>query len=92
MSRSHASVGSNGWLADREEEAHRSPNCTLPWTPEQPSYTGTAERLAAFRAGHDVNVPIGGLAVVITAPFRRYFSNSVAPRFEDVARQQRIAR
>jgi hypothetical protein len=54
--------GVYGWLADREEEAHRSPNCTLPWTSEQPSYTGTAERLTAFRAGHDHLALQGGTA------------------------------
>jgi hypothetical protein len=50
----HDLTGLYAWLVDREEQAHERPACTLPWTPEQPSYTGTPERLAAFRAGEPV--------------------------------------
>ena len=48
------------WLLRREEEAARQGG-SLPWTPEQPGYTGSAERLAALRAGEVVNIPAGAL-------------------------------
>ena len=49
------------FLAAREEEAHQQPGYALPWTPEQPSYDGTPERLAAFCRGEPVDVPVSAL-------------------------------
>jgi hypothetical protein len=49
------------WLLRREEDALWCPSRTLPWTPEQPSYTGRDERLAALRAGEPVDVPVSAL-------------------------------
>jgi hypothetical protein len=47
-----------GWLKQREERAYWARGRTLAWTPEQPAYTGTDERLAALRCGEPVNVPL----------------------------------
>ncbi|MGV0781464.1 hypothetical protein [Mycolicibacterium sp. XJ775] len=46
--------GLYGWLADREERAARHGFALSP--ADQPSYTGSAERLAALRAGEPVNI------------------------------------
>lgn len=56
-----AGSGLYGWLLRREEQAHGCAGLTLPWTAEQPSYTGTVDRLAALRAGRPVNVPVSAL-------------------------------
>lgn len=50
------------WLREREEQAFWAPGRTLPWvSPEQPSYTGSDDRMAALRAGRPVDVCAGDL-------------------------------
>jgi hypothetical protein len=49
------------WPLEREQQAHQRPGCTMPWTPEQPSYTGLLDRLATLRAGCAVNVAVSEL-------------------------------
>lgn len=56
-----AGGGLYAWLRQREEQAHCQPDLTLPWTAERAGYTGTADRLAALRAGRPVNVPVSAL-------------------------------
>lgn len=56
-----AGSGLYRWLLRREEQAHRRPDLTLPWAAEQPSYTGTVDRLAALRTGRPINVPVSAL-------------------------------
>jgi hypothetical protein len=58
---SRYSSGLYAWLVEREELAHRRPGRTLPWTPEQPSYTGLPDRLITLRAGCAINLPVGDL-------------------------------
>ena len=48
------------FLVDREEQALAAGGA-LGWLPEQPSYTGTPERLAALRAGEPVDLPLSAL-------------------------------
>ncbi|MCU1698259.1 MAG: hypothetical protein JWR34_4322 [Mycobacterium sp.] len=55
------SSGVYEWLADREERAAAAKDSTLPWTDEQPSYTGRPERLSKLRAGLAVNVAVSEL-------------------------------
>jgi hypothetical protein len=57
----HYSSGFYAWLVDREERAAARPGVALPWTPEQPSYDGYPDRLAALRAGCAVNLPVSDL-------------------------------
>ena len=48
-------AGVHAWLVDRERRARDVG--PLPWTPEQPAYHGSAERLAALQAGEPVDIP-----------------------------------
>jgi hypothetical protein len=49
------------WLLAREEAAELAPGRALPWSPELPGYQGSAQRLAALRAGEAVTVYAGCL-------------------------------
>ena len=49
------------WLLLRELEAHQRCGYSLPWTPEQPGYNGTPERLAALQCGEPVDLPASAL-------------------------------
>lgn len=45
------------WLVRREEEALLAPGGVLEWTPEQPAYDGSVQRLMALREGREINIP-----------------------------------
>jgi hypothetical protein len=49
------------WLLRREQEAHERPGLTLPWTQQQPSYTGSPATLEALRNGQPVDVSVSAL-------------------------------
>lgn len=53
-------TGLYAWLADREQRALAAGG-TLDWSPDQPSYDGTPERLAALQRGETVDVALSAL-------------------------------
>jgi hypothetical protein len=53
-------AGLYSWLIDRERQALDAGG-VLPWTPDQPAYTGIPERLEALQAGEPVDMPAGDL-------------------------------
>jgi hypothetical protein len=53
-------AGLYAWRADREQRALAAGG-KLPWTPEQPSYDATPERLAALQRGEPVDVQVSAL-------------------------------
>jgi hypothetical protein len=52
------SSGLYAWLVEREELAATRKGFTLPWSAEQPSYTGLPDRLATLRAGCAINLAV----------------------------------
>ena len=48
------------WLVDREERALAAGR-TLVWSPDQPSYDGSPERLAALQRGEHIDLPASDL-------------------------------
>lgn len=53
-------TGLYAWLADREQRALAAGG-TLDWSPDQPSYDGTPQRLAALQRGETVDVALSAL-------------------------------